>query len=264
MKDLPITFQTLFIVWLINFFLLTLRYILFAGVAYSIFWIWKRDKWQYKRIQIEYPDKSKILYELKYSLITMTIFGLIGVGIFAAKRHGLTFIYSDISERGILYFIFSVIAAIFIHDTFFYWSHRFMHHKLIFKYVHKVHHNSTNPSPWAAFSFHPSESVIEALIVPFLVFTMPIHPLAILTFLLYMTFMNVLGHLGFEMYPQGFTKHWFGKWHNTATHHNMHHRFFNCNYGLYFNYWDRIMGTNHPNYHNVFEEVTSRKSLPIV
>ena len=49
MKDLPITFQTLFIVANQFFFLLTLRYILFAGVAYSIFWIWKRDKWQYKK-----------------------------------------------------------------------------------------------------------------------------------------------------------------------------------------------------------------------
>ena len=261
MKDLPITFQTLFIVWLINFLLLSIRYVVFAGVAYSIFWIWKRDKWQYKRTQIEYPDRSKILYEFKYSMITMTIFALVGVGIFTAKKNGFTFLYNDISERGIFYFIFSIFAAIFIHDTFFYWSHRIMHHKLIYKYVHKVHHNSTNPSPWAAFSFHPSESIIEAMIVPILVLIMPIHPLAILAFLLYMTFMNVLGHLGFEMYPNGFTTHWFGKWHNTATHHNMHHRFFNCNYGLYFNYWDRLMGTNHPNYHRVFDEVSSRKAI---
>ena len=60
-----------------------------------------------------------------------------------------------------------------------------------------------------------------------------------------MTFMNVLGHLGFELYPKGFTTHWLGKWNNTSTHHNMHHKYYNCNYGLYFNIWDRIMGTNH-------------------
>jgi sterol desaturase/sphingolipid hydroxylase (fatty acid hydroxylase superfamily) len=261
MENISLSGHTLAIVWLINFSLLTVRYLLFAGTAYSIFWIWKRDKLQYKRTQIEYPEKSKLIHEFKYSMITMTIFAAVGVGIFIAKKNGLTFLYNNISERGVGYFIFSIIAAILIHDTFFYWSHRLMHHKSIFKYMHKVHHNSTNPSPWAAFSFHPSESIVEAMIVPILVIIMPIHPLAILAFLLYMTFMNVLGHLGFELYPKGFTTHWLGKWNNTATHHNMHHRYFNCNYGLYFNFWDRMMGTNHPNYHEVFEEVTSRKPV---
>ena len=152
----------------------------------------------------------------------MTIFAFVGVGVFTAKKNGFTFLYTEISEFGIGYFILSIIVAILIHDTFFYWGHRLMHHKSIFRYVHKVHHNSTNPSPWAAFSFHPYESVIEALIV---------------------------------------TTHWLWKWNNTSTHHNMHHRFFNCNYGLYFNFWDRVMGTNHPNYHKVFEEVKSRKPI---
>lgn len=261
MENSPITPQLLATVWFINFSLMTIRYLLFAGVAYSFFWIWKREKWQYKRTQMDYPDKSKLWYEFKYSMITMTVFAFVGVGVFTAKKYGFTFLYTEISEFGIGYFILSIIVAILIHDTFFYWGHRLMHHKSIFRYVHKVHHNSTNPSPWAAFSFHPYESVIEALIVPILVVIMPIHPLAILVFLLYMTFMNVLGHLGFELYPKGFTTHWLWKWNNTATHHNMHHRFFNCNYGLYFNFWDRVMGTNHPNYHKVFEEVTSRKAI---
>ena len=39
-----------------------------------------------------------------------------------------------------------------------------------------------------------------------------------------MTDMNVLGHLGFELYAAGAVRHAFGKWHNTATDHNQHHR----------------------------------------
>lgn len=39
----------------------------------------------------------------------------------------------------------------------------------------------------------------------------------------------------------------------------MHHKYFNCNYGLYFNIWDRIMGTNHENYFDTFREVTHRE-----
>ena len=254
-----ISIYGLSVVWIITFVLVTGRYLLFAGVAYLIFWVWKREKLQYKRTQMEYPDKSKLVNEFKYSMITMVIFSFVGIGIFAAKQSGLTHIYQDFHSKGWGYFVFSVIAMIVIHDTYFYWTHKLMHHKSIFKYVHKVHHNSTNPSPWAAFSFHPLEAVIEAGILPLIVFTMPVHSLAILSFLIYMTFMNVLGHLGFELYPKGFTTHWFGKWHNTSTHHNMHHKFYNCNYGLYFNFWDRIMRTNHGSYTTTFEKVKARK-----
>ena len=53
-----------------------------------------------------------------------------------------------------------------MHRRAFYWMHRFMHLPGIFKAVHKVHHLSHNPSPWAAFSFHPLEAIIEAGILP--------------------------------------------------------------------------------------------------
>lgn len=243
----------------IVFTVTSLRYIAFAGVAYLIFWVWKREKWKYKRIQVEYPEKKKLVDEFKWSMSTMVIFGLIGIGIHFAKKAGHTQIYANIGDFGWGYFLFSIVAMIVIHDTYFYFTHRMMHHKLLFKTMHKVHHNSTNPSPWAAFSFHPTEAVVEAMIVPLIVFIMPAHGLAILAFLIYMTFMNVLGHLGFELYPKGFTNHWLGKWNNTATHHNMHHKYYSSNFGLYFNFWDRMMGTNHERYTETFEEVKSRE-----
>ncbi len=74
-----------------------------------------------------------------------------------------------------------------------------------------------------------------------------------------MTAMNVLGHLGFELYPSGSTKHWLGRWNNTSTHHNMHHKYTRCNYGLYFNWWDTLMGTNHARYEEQFEQVAGRR-----
>ena len=30
----------------------------------------------------------------------------------------------------------------------------------------------------------------------------------------------------------------------TATHHQLHHDKYNCNYGLYFRLWDRLLGTD--------------------
>ena len=46
---------------------------------------------------------------------------------------------------------------------------------------------------------------------------------------------------------------------NTPTNHIMHHEHFRGNYGLYFNVWDRLMGTNHERYEERFREVTSRR-----
>jgi sterol desaturase/sphingolipid hydroxylase (fatty acid hydroxylase superfamily) len=70
---------------------------------------------------------------------------------------------------------------------------------------------------------------------------------------------NVMGHLGYELFPKGFTKNKWLKWHTTTTHHSMHHEFFNCNYGLYFSFWDNWMKTEHKDYNENFDTVTSRQ-----
>ncbi len=125
-------------------------------------------------------------------------------------------------------------------------------------YVHRVHHESTNPSPWASYSFHPWEALIQALVLPILVFTLPLHPLTIFIFLTYMIVRNVMGHLGFEILPKGFTKNKCLNWNTAVTHHNMHHEHFHSNYGLYFTWWDRLMKTENARYHESFDEVKSR------
>ncbi|MCX7998058.1 MAG: sterol desaturase family protein [Leptospiraceae bacterium] len=259
MFSLDLDLQSLSKVFTINFFILSIRYLLFAGLAYLIVWVWKKDFFQAFRIQEKFPEKSKLLDEVKFSFSTFIIFGFVGVGIFVAKKLGYTKIYSNIHEYGYAYFLFSIVVAILIHDAYFYFAHRLMHHKWLFKKVHAVHHRSTNPSPWASFSFHPLEAILEAGILPLLVFIMPFHPIAIISFMLFMTLMNVLGHLGVEFYPRWFVRSKWTNWNNTSVHHNMHHQKFNCNYGLYFNWWDKIFGTNHPTYLEEFERITSKR-----
>jgi len=239
------------------------RYVFFAGIAWLIFYkLWK-SKYLHKRIKEAFPAAHHIRREILYSLSTFVIFSVVGMLIFVAEKHGFTTMYRHISDYGWPYFIFSVVFSIVLHDAYFYWTHRMMHHKSSFPYVHKVHHLSHNPSPWASFAFHPLEAVIESGIVPILVFTVPMHPIALLIFILYMTFLNVLGHLGFETFPGWFLKSRWSRWHNTSTHHNMHHGKVNCNYSLYFNHWDRWMNTNHASYQASFESVAGRKKLGV-
>jgi Delta7-sterol 5-desaturase len=154
------------------------------------------------------------------------------------------------------------VLTIFLHDAYFYWTHRLMHARRLFPIMHRAHHRSTNPTPWAAYAFHPLEAFVHAGIFPLVIFLYPIHPGAFAIFMIVQIGFNVLGHTGFEIYPHWFLKSWLGKFFNTPTNHSMHHQYFTGNYGLYFNLWDRFMGTNHRDYEERFLQVTSPAEPP--
>jgi Delta7-sterol 5-desaturase len=245
-----------------DFWVLTLviflRYFIIASIAYTIYYVIKREAWRFKRIQQKFPVSKDYLREVIYSIATTLIFAAVGYLIFGTSFVKLTRVYYNFSEHSTLYFLFSIAAMLVIHDTYFYWTHWLMHRKLIYRFVHKVHHLSTNPSPWAAMAFHPLEAVIEAGVIVVIALLIPFHPLAIGIFLLLMMIYNVYGHLGYELYPKGFSRTTIGKWINTSVNHNLHHQFFTGNYGLYFLFWDRLMGTLQESYDQKFDEVTSR------
>lgn len=244
------------------FLALTFRYVLFAGGFYLVFYIWKSRQWSHRKIQPKFPTQEKIKGEILSSISTLFIFGAIAVGIIVGKNYGIFKLYPDPLQFGIIYLVFSFFILVFAHDTWFYWTHRLMHHPKLFRYIHATHHRSTNPSPWAAFAFHPYEAVIEAAFLPIVLLVVPVNGLVMIVFLFFMITLNVLGHLGYEILP----KRWFssplGKWQNSSTHHNMHHQHCKHNFGLYFNFWDRWMGTNHPQYQERLDSVLNRKQLP--
>lgn len=233
------------------------RYALIPGLFYLILWKNPKKRWQHKKIQPDYPDNKHIRGEIAWSILSLCIFVLVSMLLYYMYYQGYTKIYLNVSDYGWTYFVFSIGLMILIHDCYFYWSHRLMHTDFLYRF-HKIHHHYTNPSPWSSFSFHPIEAFIEVGIAILIVVIMPAHPLAVSLFLLYMTSLNVMGHSGFELFPPNYTNHWFWKLHNTSTHHNMHHLHGRYNYGIYFNFWDKLMKTNHPDYIATFKQVSSR------
>jgi lathosterol oxidase len=65
-----------------------------------------------------------------------------------------------------------------------------------------------------------------------------------LVLLLLMTVTAVLNHSGWEVLPGKVVDGPIGGQLISATHHSLHHIRFNANYGLYFRFWDRLMGTD--------------------
>jgi len=70
---------------------------------------------------------------------------------------------------------------------------------------------------------------------------------------------NAMGHTGFEFFPRWWLASPLTRWVNTTTHHDLHHNgSFKHNYGLYFTWWDKWLGTEHPRYAERFAEVIGR------
>jgi sterol desaturase/sphingolipid hydroxylase (fatty acid hydroxylase superfamily) len=233
------------------------RYFMIAGFAFLLLYVIFRNKTPLKKIQAKFPDNKDYFREIGYSISTILIFGLVPLVLLNTPIKQYTTSYSDIDQYGKLYFVLAFPLMLLMHDTYFYWTHRLMHHPALFRIMHLVHHKSTNPSPWAAYAFHPLEAIVEVGIVPIFLFTIPMHSFHLPMFFLFMIAYNVYGHLGYELYPKGFASSRIGRWVNTSVNHNQHHQYFKGNYGLYLLFWDRIMGTIREDYEERFEKVKS-------
>ena len=128
----------------------------------------------------------------------------------------------------------------------------------LFRHVHGVHHRSRQPSPWAAYAFHPVEALINGLVTPLALAVVPVHGGVLLLFQLHQILRNAHGHAAVETMPCGFTHHWLGRLFTTTTHHHLHHETATGDYALWFTFWDRWCGTLRPDYTARFEATCSR------
>jgi sterol desaturase/sphingolipid hydroxylase (fatty acid hydroxylase superfamily) len=233
------------------------RYLLIAGLFHSIFYIWFPHRWQSRKINNKGYKEGQFKKEVKWSLITAILFAVSGTVLLVLWQKGVTRVYLDVDDYPWWWMPLSLVIAMLLHETYYYWLHRWMHHPKIFRRVHKVHHDSNITSPWTAFSFHPLEGMLQAIFLPLLLLFLPMHLYVVLTQLTIMTFSSVINHLDIEVYPKNFSKHPFGKWLIGATHHSLHHKQFKYNYGLYFTFWDKWKNTESPQYQRLFEEKTA-------
>lgn len=236
----------------------TFRYFLIAGLAFFIFYFLLKNVLASRRMQDKFPGLKHCSRDILFSLITILIFATMAALVFTVLSD-FTNLFNPWDKFGSVYYFLTFPLMLLIHDAYFYWMHRLMHQPKLFRYIHRVHHLSTNPSPWTAYAFHPLEAIIEAGIIPVIAFTLPVNFSAFALFLLFQFLYNVYGHLGYELFPARFNKTWIGRWVNTGTAHNQHHQFFHGNYGLYTLIWDRMFGTLRKDYDAKFDQVTGKE-----
>ncbi|MFC4210558.1 sterol desaturase family protein [Pedobacter lithocola] len=236
-----------------------IRYFILAGIPFALFYLLMPDKLSKFKIQKKLASKNDFIREVWHSMQSTLVFAVVGVAVLFTLLKQFTLIYDNVNDFPVWYIAASLLVALILQDTYFYWMHRLLHHKMLFKHAHLLHHKSTNPSPWTAYSFHIIEAIVEGLVLVPIVFILPIHEITILLFTVAGFIINVYGHLGYEIMPKWFRNSWLFEVFNTSVHHNLHHSKFKGNYGLYFRIWDRLMNTEHPDYLAEYDKLQAQR-----
>ena len=239
-----------------NSVLMTGFYYLVVVAAFFTLWVWWRHRPGSRvKLQEKHVAGRQIGRELGLTVVSILVFGSVVPLLFAVGFGEYTQFYRHIGMRGWPYFFFSIFAMLVIQDTWFYWTHRLMHSRMLFRWFHLAHHRSVNTNPWTTYAVGPLEALVLTGSSILSMVLLPTTGMAFFVTGWLSTIYGVYGHLGYELYPRWVATHWLGRWLNTSVAHNTHHGRGRYNYGYYFLFWDRVMGTVDPQYEARFARV---------
>ncbi len=238
----------------------TALYYLVVVLAFSVLWLsWRWGPRRRAALQNRPVGGAQIGREMLISVGAVVAAGSVLPILFTLGFGNHTRFYPRVEQYGWPYFVLSIFLMMVIQDTYFYWSHRLMHHPRLFRWFHRTHHKSTNINPWTTYSISPFEALGAMGAVVLTVLLIPVTGLALLTFSWINTAYAVYTHLGYELYPRGMATHWLGRWINTSVAHNTHHARNRYNFSWYFLFWDRSMGTLDPDYERRYQAAFAEK-----
>lgn len=239
-----------------------IRYAIFAIAVWLVLWVLLARPLASRKLRPERPPARQLIVEFLVSIRSIAIFSTMGLTLFVLDRAGLMWGPAVGASLGPVWFVASLLIMVVAHDAWFYWAHRLMHRPGAFRTFHRRHHRSNNPSPFTAYSFDLAEAAVQGAFVPLWMILTPTPWGVVGLFVLHQLFRNTLGHSGYELFPARKDGRPLFGFLTTTTHHDMHHAQAGWNYGLYFTWWDRWMGTEHPEYLQRFANAT-RKKMPL-
>lgn len=231
------------------------RYALFAAIAWGLLHVLLKKRLAHRLI-VDWPSAADLRREITYSVSTLAVFAALAALILAMMVAGVAEIYTEPFKHGVAWLVLSLPVLIVWHDFYFYWAHRMLHTRWLFRHVHGVHHRSRNPSPFAAYSFHPVEAFVNGMVTLLPLLVLPFNLYVLLAFALHQIIRNAHSHAAVETLPRGFARHWLWGRFTTTTHHHLHHETAQGNYGLWFTWWDRWCGTDRRDYLQRYDQAS--------
>ena len=237
------------------------RYVVFALALWLLLHVLLKKRLSHRLIG-DWPGRPDLLREIAYSIGTLAVFAAVASVVMALLVSDHAEIYADPRKYGLAWFFLSYPLLMIWHDTYFYWTHRLLHTRWMMRHVHFVHHRSRHPSPFAAYAFHPLESLIVGLVILLALLVVPLNGYVLVAFGIQEVFRAAYSHASVETLPRGFARHWFWGRFVTTTHHHLHHEALRGNYALWFTWWDRWCGTEREGYLQRFDKVTAPAPHP--
>lgn len=236
-----------------------LRFMCVIGILFAVFHLFIHRVSPGKKINPEMPTASDYFRELKFALINGFIVNTIiiaGVGWMASS--GRVIVYTEPAQYGLIYFYLSFPLLVIGLDVYFYVIHRALHSPWAYRKIHYIHHLSRVTNPLSGFSFHPIEGFLLFAFPSLWMLLFPVHIQAANFISWWAAIVVPLGHCGFEFYPRTLRRKPWAFFFNCPIHHEVHHRFGDRNFSLFFNFWDSLFGTNHPEYHTELKKFEDR------
>ncbi len=248
--------RSLSLSWVLPVFLRNyLIMLLIAGGLHLYFFTYRGQGKRLKYLASEdfeksgkFSFRSQLRDNIFWSLASgATIWSIYETGYLWAMGNGVVPAFSII-EHPIVFILWLLFIPI-LASSHFYLIHRLLHWPPLYKSVHRLHHRNIHIGPWSGMSMHPVEHLIyiSSVLVHFVI---PSHPIIFLVHIYSRCLGPAFSHAGFEKLLVK------DKVAVDAAdfHHQLHHRYFECNYGTVDAPWDRWFGS----YHDGSEEATAR------
>lgn len=220
-------------VWVVQLFAINIVTIsLLATLLHSYLYVFSKQKMTLKfdvkpmeksaRFTFDNQTWDNIFWTLAASVTMWTIWSVL---YFYSAANGWIPVITSFGESPV-WFVFFFIVIRFWQSFHFYWIHRFIHIPWLFKRVHHLHHRNVNVGPWSGLSMHPLEHLLyySSIVIHFV---LPSHPIHVIFHLFALNLGAVFSHSGFDkllVKDKPVVK-------AGSFHHQLHHRYFECNYG---------------------------------
>ncbi|KAK2594440.1 c-5 sterol desaturase [Conoideocrella luteorostrata] len=214
-----------FITWIFGI----LVYFIFATLSYYLI---------FDKRTLNHPKfiKNQIWLEIKQANKSMPFMAVCTAPLFLLEVRGFGNLYDTTDEGpGMWYNILQFPLFLLFTDFCIYWIHRYLHHPLVYKHLHKPHHKWIMPTPYASHAFHPLDGFAQSLPYHIFPFIFPLQKTAYVVLFVFVNFWSILIHDGEYLTNNPVV--------NGAACHSLHHSRFEVNYGQFFTAFDRLGGT---------------------
>eukprot|EP00298_Acanthocystis_sp_HF-20_P002717 c1309_g1_i1.p1 GENE.c1309_g1_i1~~c1309_g1_i1.p1 ORF type:complete len:265 (-),score=78.09 c1309_g1_i1:30-824(-) len=133
-----------------------------------------------------------------------------------------------------------LLGCVVLEDTWHYFAHRLLHHKLLYKHIHKIHHTYTAPFSFTTEYAHPIETIVLGFGFMIGLFIFCNHFLLMWLWMMLRLGISIDQHCGYDL---PFNPLKLVPFYSGIRHHDLHHEKFNYNFSSTFVWWDRLLGT---------------------